>query len=277
MKAFHRGCTPFQLGVRALSLALAAVLLAGLTGYLIWLDRAQPTLSRQGSQGEEVRRIQQRLLDWGYFDGPVDGVFGVKTKQAVLAFQQKNGLDPDGIAGPDTLAALGLAQAQQADAGSWSQSDVNLLANIISAEARGEPFEGQVAVGAVVLNRVDHPSFPDTLAGVIYQPGAFTAITDGQIDQPVTESARRAALEALAGADPSGGAIYYYNPDKTSNRWIRTRPVIKRIGNHLFCSSILYISYLFIQFPGSFFALNKYNLYYLYKILGFGGPPLKNL
>ena len=102
MKAFHRGCTPFQLGVRALSLALAAVLLAGLTGYLIWLDRAQPTLSRQGSQGEEVRRIQQRLLDWGYFDGPVDGVFGVKTKQAVLAFQQKNGLDPDGIAGPDT-------------------------------------------------------------------------------------------------------------------------------------------------------------------------------
>ena len=92
-----------------------------------------------------------------------------------------------------------------------------------------------IAVGAVVLNRVEHPSFPDTLAGVVYQPGAFTAITDGQINEAIAESARRAARDALAGWDPSGGAIYYYNPDKTSNQWIRTRPVIKRIGAHLFC------------------------------------------
>ena len=225
-----------QLYRRALSLSLALALLAALAAYLAYLSQISPALSRQGSQGEEVRQIQQRLVDWGYFDGPVDGVFGLQTKQALLRFQEKNNLTPDGIAGPDTLAALGLAQAQTANASTWSQTDVNLLANIISAEARGEPFEGQVAVGAVVLNRVEHPSFPDTLAGVIYQPGAFTAITDGQIREPVTESARRAALEALAGSDPSGGAIYYYNPDKTANRWIRTRPVIKRIGNHLFCS-----------------------------------------
>ena len=227
---------PFQLAARALALALSTTLLAALCAYLLFLSHTQPAIARQGSQGEQVRQIQQRLVDWGYFQGPVDGIFGLQTKQAVLKFQQKNGLAADGIAGQETLAALGLAEAQQTSAGTWSQTDVNLLANIISAEARGEPFEGQVAVGAVVLNRVEHPSFPDTLAGVIYQPGAFTAITDGQIDEPVTDSARRAALEALAGSDPSGGAIYYYNPDKTANRWIRTRPVITRIGNHLFCS-----------------------------------------
>ncbi len=131
---------------------------------------------------------------------------------------------------------MGIYSAQQTGGGGgYSSNDVTLLANIISAEARGEPYQGQVAVGAVVLNRVEHPSFPDTLAGVVYQPGAFTAITDGQIKEAVAESARKAAREALNGSDPSGGAIYYYNPDKTSNQWIRTRPVIKRIGSHLFC------------------------------------------
>ena len=141
----------------------------------------------------------------------------------------------DGIAGPATLKALGISETVSAG-GSVSDSDYQLLARIISAEARGEPYIGQVAVGAVVLNRVEHPSFPDTIAGVVYQPGAFTAITDGQINEEVYESSKRAAKEALNGSDPSGGAIYYFNPDKTSNKWIRTRPVIKRIGNHLFCS-----------------------------------------
>jgi N-acetylmuramoyl-L-alanine amidase len=110
------------------------------------------------------------------------------------------------------------------------------LARIISAEARGEPYIGQVAVGAVVLNRVEHPSFPDSVSGVVYQPGAFTAITDGQINEAITESAYRAAREALNGNDPTGGALYYYNPSKTSNKWIRNRPVITQIGEHLFCS-----------------------------------------
>ncbi len=130
---------------------------------------------------------------------------------------------------------MGLSDHAQTSGGAYSQNDVDLLANIISAEARGEPFEGQVAVGAVVLNRVSHPSFPDSIAGVVYQPGAFTAITDGQINEKIAESSRKAAKEALNGADPSGGAIYYYNPKKTSNKWIRSRPVIKQIGAHLFC------------------------------------------
>lgn len=199
------------------------------------MPAAHETLSKMGNRGEEVRLIQQKLLHWGYYSGKVDGIFGVETKNAVVYFQRKNGLTPDGIAGPATLRAMGLAAHTEANAGLYSQSDIDLLANIISAEARGEPFEGQVAVGAVVLNRIEHPSFPDSLAGVVYQPGAFTAVTDGQIKEKVAESSRRAAREALNGADPSGGAIYYYNPDKTSNKWIRSRPVIKRIGAHLFC------------------------------------------
>lgn len=196
---------------------------------------ADAALSKTGSRGEEVRQIQQKLLNWGYYSGKVDGIYGIETKNAVVYFQRKNGLISDGIAGPATLRAMGLASNTQTNAGPYSQSDIDLLANLISAESRGEPFEGQVAVGAVILNRVEHPSFPDTLAGVAYQPGAFTAITDGQIKEKVADSARRAAKEALNGSDPSGGAIYYFNPDKTSNKWIRTRPVIKRIGAHLFC------------------------------------------
>ena len=235
-KPLRRDLPRATLVIRGVSLAFAVFLLFWLGLYAVRLGGSAEALSKQGSQGNEVRQIQQKLKNWGYYTGAVDGVFGVQTKKAVLSFQQKNGLTPDGVAGPATLRAMGISSAQQTGGnGGYSQSDVALLANIISAEARGEPFEGQVAVGAVVLNRVEHPSFPDTLAGVVYQPGAFTAITDGQINEAVAESARKAAREALNGADPSGGAIYYYNPDKTSNKWIRTRPVIKRIGAHLFC------------------------------------------
>lgn len=206
--------------------------------------QAVQVLSRLGSKGDEVTKIQTRLKQWGYYNGAVDGVYGSKTEKAVRQFQQKNGLKADGIAGTQTLKAIGLPTGSGSGSGSGSNSggssfssnDQALLARIISAEARGEVYEGQVAVGACVLNRVKHPSFPNTLAGVVYQPGAFTAITDGQINEAVSESARRAAKDALNGWDPSGGAIYYFNPDKTSNKWIRTRPVIKRIGSHLFCS-----------------------------------------
>lgn len=222
---------------RKAALRLCLLLLAAAVCVLLILPAppSHEALSKMGNRGEEVRLIQEKLSRWGYYSGKVDGIFGVDTKNAVVYFQRKNGLTPDGIAGPATLRAMGLAADTEANAGVYSQSDIDLLANIISAEARGEPFEGQVAVGAVVLNRIEHPSFPDSLAGVVYQPGAFTAITDGQIKEKVAESARRAAKEAINGADPSGGAIYYYNPDKTSNKWIRTRPVIKRIGAHLFC------------------------------------------
>lgn len=193
-------------------------------------------LSKYGSRGEEVKKIQQSLKKWGYYTGSVDGIYGTATKNAVIKFQKKNGLTPDGIAGPATLKAIGISSTTQSSQANKNNSDYKLLARIISAEARGEPYLGQVAVGAVVMNRVEHPSFPDSIAGVVYQPGAFTAINDGQINQPIADSAYRAATEALNGSDPSGGALYYYNPKKTSNKWIRSRPVIKAIGDHLFCS-----------------------------------------
>ncbi len=198
------------------------------------LEESTPVVSQYGSKGTEVTKIQQRLKNWGYFDGPVTGNYGSLTTEAVKKFQKAHGLPVTGNADAKTLEKIGLPSGTSSSSG--SSSDYHLLARIISAEARGEPYVGQVAVGAVVLNRVEHPSFPDSVSGVVYQPGAFTAITDGQINEAITESAYRAAREALNGNDPTGGAIYYYNPSKTSNRWIRSRPVITQIGEHLFCS-----------------------------------------
>ena len=185
-------------------------------------------------RGDEVRKIQTRLKELGYDPGSVDGIFGEKTRKAVVAFQRDNGLSQDGIAGPKTLAALGITGSS--GLGSFSSADIDLLAKVISAEARGEPYAGQVAVGAVILNRMEHPSFPNTLSGVIYQSGAFTCITDGQFNQPVAESAYRAAQDALNGSDPSGGAIYYFNPATATSKWIWSRPLIVTIGKHRFCS-----------------------------------------
>ncbi len=201
------------------------------------------TLSKVGSSGSEVRQIQTKLKQWGYYKGSVDGIYGTSTKNAVSDFQKKNGLSADGVAGPSTLAKIGISSsgggstgASGGGAGGFSQSDVNLLARVISAESRGEPYTGQVAVGAVILNRIQHPSFPNTLAGVIYQPGAFSCLNDGGINAPVEDSAYRAARDAMNGWDPSGGAIYYYNPKKSTNKWIFSRPVITVIGEHRFCS-----------------------------------------
>ena len=196
-------------------------------------EPAISALSSMGSRGSEVKAIQEKLKERGLYKGNIDGIYGINTRDAVIKFQKQNGLAQDGIAGPQTLKKLGISIGTIPSA---TESNVYLLARIISAEARGESYTGQVAVGAVILNRIEHPSFPDTLSGVIYQPGAFTAITDGQFNEPIADSAYSAARDALNGVDPSGGAIYYYNPDKTSNQWIRSRPVIKRIGKHLFCS-----------------------------------------
>ncbi len=203
------------------------------TVFALRVDNTALALSKMGSRGTEVRAIQEKLKERGLYKGSVDGIFGSQTERAVKQFQKQQGLTQDGIAGPATLKRLGITIGKIPPA---NESNVYLLARIISAEARGEPYSGQVAVGAVILNRIEHPSFPDTLSGVIYQEGAFTAIVDGQFNEPIADSAYRAARDALNGQDPSGGAIYYYNPDKTSNKWIRTRPVIKRIGAHLFCS-----------------------------------------
>lgn len=215
----------------AVTLFLNLLVLAALS--FLYPSPAAEALSKNGSTGAEVKAIQETLKDRGLYSGSIDGIYGAGTQAAVKKFQKQQGLTADGIAGPLTLKRLGVSVGAIPEA---NEANVNLLARIISAEARGEPYSGQVAVGAVILNRVEHPSFPDTLSGVIYQPGAFTAITDGQFNESVAESAYRAARDALNGTDPSGGAIYYYNPDRAISQWIRTRPVIKRIGKHLFCS-----------------------------------------
>ena len=221
--------------LKSLSLLLTLLSVLSLISFRYTTDNtvfSRPTFSQQGSRGNEVRQIQKKLKNWGYYEGQIDGIFGSETKKAVIAFQKKNGLTADGIAGKNTLAAMGIYGAD--DTG--NSSDYNLLARIISAEARGEPYMGQVAVGAVVLNRVEHPSFPDTLSGVVYQQGAFSCLYDGQFNEPISESAYKAATDAINGLDPSGGAIYYYNPKKSTNKWIFSRPIITTIGSHRFCS-----------------------------------------
>ncbi|MBQ3114595.1 MAG: spore cortex-lytic enzyme [Clostridia bacterium] len=189
------------------------------------------TLSKYGSRGDEVREIQSRLQKWGYDIKKVDGIFGSNTKKAVIKFQGNNGLKQDGIAGEKTLEKMGISSNS---ASGSAETNARLLARIINAEARGESYTGQVAVGAVVLNRVEHSSFPNTIAGVIYQPGAFTALQDGQWNAQMYDTPYKAAKDALNGWDPTGGAIYYYNPAKTTNNWIYSRPVITTIGKHVF-------------------------------------------
>ena len=193
------------------------------------------TLSQLGSRGQEVRQIQQKLRQLGLYSGAVDGIYGTATQKAVRQFQKNCGITADGIAGPKTLLYLGLGSGGSSSVGGYSSSDVYLLARIIGAEARGESYVGQVAVGAVVLNRVRHSSFPDTIAGVVYQSGAFSAVRDSNWNVPPNDTAKKAAQAAINGWDPTGGAIYYYNPAKTSNQWIRKRPVVTTIGRHVFC------------------------------------------
>lgn len=193
-------------------------------------------LSKYGSNSDEVRQIQQKLKNWGYYNGAVDGIFGSKTLNAVKLFQQKNGLTVDGVAGPKTLAAMGInSSSSSGSASNTNSADVNLLARLIYGEARGEVYTGQVAVGAVVMNRVKSSSFPNTISGVIYQRGAFDAVSDGQINMPVNATAKKAAQDAINGWDPSYGAIYYFNPATATNKWIWSRPLTVVIGKHRFC------------------------------------------
>ena len=217
---------------RILALCICAViaLSSAITVFQISTESSM-TLSSFGSRGEEVRKIQTKLKALGFYSGSVDGIYGTATKKAVTAFQKSCGITADGVAGPTTLLYLGLSSSS-----GYSSSDVWLLAKLIAAEARGENYRGQVAVGAVVLNRVAHASFPDSISGVIYQKGAFDCVTDSNWSVSPTETAKKAAQEALNGWDPTGGAIYYYNPKTASNGWIRTRPVLTQIGNHLFCA-----------------------------------------
>ena len=193
---------------------------------------------KKGSRGDEVVTLQKKLKQWGYYDGAVDGVFGLATQKAVQFFQRKNGLTADGVVGTKTAAALGMSlSGSGSSAGGDGSSDrnVRLLAACIYGESRGEPYKGQVAVGAVILNRVKSSKFPNSIAGVIYQPGAFDAVSDGQINLGANDSALRAARDAMNGYDPTYGCLYYYNPANTTNKWMLSKPVAVVIGRHAFC------------------------------------------
>ena len=188
-----------------------------------------------GSRGDQVTLVQQKLRQYGYMDGAADGVFGKETYDAVVWFQRKNGLTVDGVVGSATAAALGISLTEGAvSAAVYQESEVRILARLVSGEARGEPYVGQVAVAAVVLNRVKSPAFPNTISGVIFQRGAFDAVWDGQFDLEPTASCVRAARDALNGWDPTGGCLYYYNPETATNPWIWTRQVQLSIGRHAF-------------------------------------------
>lgn len=191
-------------------------------------------LSKYGSTGNEVRQIQTKLKQWGYYSGNIDGVYGSQTLAAVKYFQSKNKLVVDGIAGTKTLAAMGITSTSSSSS-SNNSSNLNLLAHLIYAEARGEPYTGQVAIGGVVLNRVKNSQFPNTIPGVIYQAGAFTPVQNGQINLEPDSTARKAAQDALNGWDPSYGSIYYFNPVTATNKWIWSRPLVVTIGKHRFC------------------------------------------
>ena len=226
-----------QRNIKALIVICLAISM--FVGYNVFFtNNAVDAQSKYGSRGQEVKTIQKKLKRWGYYSGSVDGIYGSGTLSAVKKFQKKNGLTVDGIAGKKTLEAMGIyssSGSSSSSSSSTNSNDVNLLSRLIYGEARGEPYTGQVAVAAVVLNRVKSSSFPNTVAGVIYQKGAFDVVSDGQINMTPNDTAKKAAQDAINGWDPSYGAIYYFNPSTATNKWIWSRPLTVVIGKHRFC------------------------------------------
>ena len=220
---------------KIIAIAMILTLIATFIVTLLFENNVVEALSKYGSRGSEVSTIQEKLKRWGYYTGNVDGIYGSQTVAAVKKFQQKNGLTVDGIAGTKTLSAMGITSSSSSGSSSSNSSDLNLLARAIYGEARGESYTGQVAVGAVILNRVKSSSFPNTIAGVIYQSGAFDAVSDGQINLTPDSTAKKAAQDAMNGWDPTYGAIYYFNPNTATNKWIWSRPMTVTIGKHRFC------------------------------------------
>ena len=233
---------------KIIAIILASLTIIGVSGFAIYKsnvnsvsassEAVETAVIKQGSRGETVRQIQTKLKRWGYYSGTVDGIFGAQTLKAVKYFQSKNGLTVDGIVGPATLRALGISSStssgQSSSNPSYSNSDVYLLARVIYGEARGESYTGQIAVGAVVMNRIKSSSFPNTISAVIYQPYAFTAVLDGQINLTPDSRAISAAKEAMNGYDPTYGALYYYNPATATSSWIFSRKTTVVIGRHVF-------------------------------------------
>ncbi len=219
--------------------ALVVCVLAALTCAVFAPERdgvAEAAVLKQGSTGALVKTLQTKLINWGYMTGKADGIFGSKTKAGVIKFQKRNGLTADGIVGTKTAQALGMSLGGSSNSGGGSSStDLNLLSRVVYGEARGEPYTGQVAVAAVVLNRVKSSSFPNTVAGVVYQAGAFDCVSDGQINMSPSQSCINAARDALNGWDPTYGCLYYYNPRTATNKWMLSRTIKLKIGNHSFC------------------------------------------
>lgn len=208
-----------------------------LSFYTIIAHAQYRTTLYYGSSGEDVTLVQQKLSDWGYYNGPIDGYYGGSTYEAVRLFQQKNGLRVDGLVGENTWQALGewvKPVTYQSIQGVSQSDDVYLLAQLVTAEARGEPYAGQMAVAAVVLNRIESAAFPNTLAGVIYQPLAFQPVSNGSVYRPPTQQAMRAAQAAFSGTDPTYGALYFWNPNTATSRWIWSLTPSRTIGRHVF-------------------------------------------
>lgn len=226
-----------KLRVRPLVLAVVLLVFALMVSTVSYAALGDRVLAR-GASGPDVKELQQKLSRLGFVVGPVDGKYGSRTQAAVTRYQRERGLKVDGIAGPQTIKDLNLLSGESTTASGkpigYKNSDVNLLARLVNAEARGEPYRGQVAVAAVVLNRIKSPEFPNTIPDIIYQPAAFSSVADGQINLAPSSSAIRAAQEAMSGADPAYGALFFFNPAKTSNKYIWSRPQITKIGNHIF-------------------------------------------
>lgn len=193
---------------------------------------------RLGMKGSDIAQLQQKLNSLGFWSGHVDGIFGVKTKNAVIKFQKSKNITADGVVGNRTLSMLKPNLSSRASVGRFSQRDIELLAKLVYAEARGEPYVGKVAVAATVLNRLKDPKYPKSISSVIYQVDGgryqYSPVKNGQINLVPDETSRRAVYEALSGVDPTGGATTFYNPSKTADSWVRSRPYSTTIGNHVF-------------------------------------------
>ena len=218
-------------------LSLCLCLIFGVS-YLVNINFIEPfenqSVVQTATTTSENKIIQQRLKKWGYYTGAVDGILGPKSVAAIKKFQKNNGLAVDGIVGPKTAAKIGITLSSSSS-NKQTSSDLYLLAKCVYAEARGESYTGQVAVAAVILNRVKSASFPNTIAGVIYQPWAFTAVHDGQINLEPNQTAYNAARDAMNGWDPTYGCLYYYNPKTATSKWIYSRQQVVKIGSHVFC------------------------------------------
>lgn len=229
--------------VKITAFLLALLFAVTLVVVLVTVNHASAATVKVGSTGAVVKTIQTKLKRWGYYTGAVDGIYGAKTKSAVQYFQRKNGLTADGIVGNATAKAMGItlsggstSTGTTTNPSSISNSDLYLLSCCVYGEARGESYTGKVAVAAVILNRVKSSKFPNSISGVIYQQGAFTCVSDGQINLGTNDECTRAAQDAMNGWDPSGGALYYFNPATATSKWIWSRPQIVTIGKHIFCS-----------------------------------------